>query len=97
MRCVAAAWIVSLLAAAFASAQAGPRLQVEREIVLRGGSSACVAWSPDGRWIASAGECGEVLVLSRESGPGTARSPCWRTACWCCAYTCDAVSLRTDL
>jgi len=67
---VVRAWIACLLVAASASAQANaePALRIERELFVRGGYSVCLAWSADGKWIASAGQCGEVLLLSAETG-----------------------------
>lgn len=41
---------------------------LERELVLREGRSTCLAWSADGRWLASGGECGEVLVVDATHG-----------------------------
>ncbi|HEX6812325.1 MAG TPA: hypothetical protein VF384_11925 [Planctomycetota bacterium] len=61
--------LLATLAAATAAAQSGPdRLRIEREIVVRGGTSQALAWSPDGRWIASGGICGDVIVVDAETG-----------------------------
>lgn len=63
--------LVSLVAvlAAQPAAQAGPpTLAVEREVVLRGGTSSSLAWSRDGKWIACGGQAGEVLVVDAHSG-----------------------------
>ena len=64
------AWLgIGFGLAASALAQApGKLLQIERDVVLRGGNSHCVAWSRDGRWIASGGRCGEVLVVDAVTG-----------------------------
>jgi WD40 repeat protein len=62
-------WLLATLMAAAAGAQSVPdRFRIEREIVLRGGASHSLAWSPDGKWIASGGDCGDVLVVDAETG-----------------------------
>ena len=45
-----------------------PDLRSEREIFVRGGVSAALAWSSDGKWIASGGTLGEVLLVDAASG-----------------------------
>jgi len=55
------------LAAATAQSPA-PLLQIEREVFVDGGRTHSLAWSPDGRWIASGGECGDVIVLGADTG-----------------------------
>lgn len=91
---VARSWTVWLLAAVplLAQAPATPRLRVEREVFVRGGSSTCLAWSPDGRWIASGGECGEVLVLDAATG-GLVHELEGDTKCGRVAFSADGASL----
>jgi YD repeat-containing protein len=66
LRCTAP--LAALLAAHLAAQTAPPTLRLERELVLRGGSSSSLAWSPDGKWIAAGGYAGEVLVVDAQSG-----------------------------
>ena len=44
------------------------RLDIERELVCSGGQSAMLAWSRDGAWIASRGECGDVVIVAAADG-----------------------------
>jgi hypothetical protein len=59
---------IAVLAAAAAAQDVAQRLTIERELVLRGGQSLSLAWSHDGRWVASGGACGEVLVVDVATG-----------------------------
>lgn len=43
-----------------------PALRIGRDLVLHDGASVAVAWSHDGRWVASAGECGDLLLVDTE-------------------------------
>ena len=69
VRALFAVFVAGCLAAADAGQYAlQDPLQLERELVLRGGISHSLAWSPDGAWIASGGDCGEVLVVDSRTG-----------------------------
>jgi hypothetical protein len=69
MRVALAVGMLALVGAPIpAQAPAAPRLRVEREIFVHGGQSSCLAWSANGKWIASGGQCGEVLLLSAATG-----------------------------
>ena len=67
MRSFAAAVGIGMSFATLA-AQELPKLVIERELVLRGGASRSLAWSNDAKWIASGGECGDVLLLDQQTG-----------------------------
>jgi hypothetical protein len=48
------------------TASATPALRIGRDLVLHDGVSTAVAFSHDGRWVASAGECGDLLLVDTE-------------------------------
>jgi WD40 repeat protein len=60
--------LLGVMTASAVAQDAEPLLRIEREVVVRGGRSHSLAWSRDGRWIASGGECGEVLILDAQTG-----------------------------
>lgn len=59
---------IVVVAACVAAPDAPRQLTIERELILRDGQSTALAWSHDGKWIASGGACGDVLVVDAATG-----------------------------
>lgn len=62
------ALLAATLAAAAAAQEPPPSLSLERELFQVGGRSHALGWSPDGRWLASGGDRGDLAVLDAASG-----------------------------
>jgi len=68
-RAAALTVLASLLATApVAQETTFPRITIERTLEVRGGRSHALSWSPDGRWLASGGDRGDVVVYAWPSG-----------------------------
>jgi hypothetical protein len=68
MECPLRICALALVAGALTAQAAAPSLEVVRSFARNVAPSRRLCWSPDGRWIGSAGELGDVVVVDAQTG-----------------------------